>query len=52
MLCGTYRLGTVVLGLSWSSVFIGGAQVNDWVAAGEDAIDPLNQIRLRLGMTF
>lgn len=49
---GTYRLGPVVLGLSWSSVFISGAKVNDWVAAGADSIDPLNQIRLRLGMTF
>ena len=49
---GTYRLGPVVLGLSWSSVFISGAKVNDWVEAGADAIDPLNQVRLRLGITF
>ena len=48
----TYRFGPIVTGLSWSSVFVGGPQVNDWVAAGADVIDPLNQMRLRLGMTF
>ena len=49
---GTYRVGPVVLGLSWSSVFVSGSKVNDWVAAGADVIDPINQMRLRLGMTF
>lgn len=48
----TYRFGPIVTGLSWSSVFVGSPQVNDWVAAGADVIDPLNQMRLRLGMTF
>lgn len=49
---GTYRVGPIVLGLSWSSVFVSGTQVNEWVAAGADPIDPINQMRLRLGMTF
>ena len=49
---GTYRVGPVVMGLSWSSVFISGSKVNDWVANGADVIDPINQLRLRLGMTF
>ena len=49
---GTYRVGPVVLGLSWSSAFVSGPQVNEWVAAGADPIDPINQMRLRLGMTF
>ena len=49
---GTYRIGAVVLGVSWSSAFISGAKVNDWVADGADVIDPINQLRLRLGMTF
>ena len=49
---GTYRVGPVVVGLSWSSAFVSGDKVNDWVAAGADVIDPVNQMRLRLGMTF
>ena len=49
---GTYRIGPVVFGLSWSSAFVSGAKVNEWVAAGADVIDPINQMRLRLGMTF
>ena len=49
---GTYRVGPVVLGLSWSSVFVSGGEVNQWVADGADVIDPINQMRLRLGMTF
>lgn len=49
---GTYRVGPVVFGLSWSSAFVSGAKVNEWVAAGADVIDPINQMRLRLGMTF
>ena len=49
---GTYRVGPVVVGLSWSSVFVSGAEVNQWVADGADVIDPINQMRLRLGMTF
>ena len=49
---GTYRVGPVVMGLCWSSVFISGAKVNGWVADGADVIDPINQLRLRLGMTF
>ena len=48
----TYRIGAIVTGLSWSSVFVGGGDKNDWVAAGADAIAPLNQMRLRLGMSF
>lgn len=48
----TYRIGAIVTGLSWSSVFVGGGNKNDWVAAGADAIAPLNQMRLRLGMSF
>lgn len=48
----TYRIGAVVTGLTWSSVFVGGSKQNDWVAAGADVIDPLNQVRLRLGKTF
>lgn len=49
---GTYRFGAVVLGISWSSAFISGAEVNGWVADGADVIDPVNQLRLRFGMTF
>jgi len=49
---GTCRIGAVVLGVSWSSAFISGSNVNGWVADGADVIDPINQLRLRLGMTF
>ena len=48
----TYRIGAIVTGLSWSSVFVGGGEQNAWVAAGADAIAPLNQMRFRLGMSF
>ena len=40
------------MGLCWSSAFISGGKVNGWVADGADVIDPINQLRLRLGMTF
>lgn len=48
----TYRSGPAVVGLSWSSVFISGSDRNDWVILGAEAIAPMNQMRLRLGMTF
>jgi hypothetical protein len=48
----TYRAGAVVMGLSWSSTFVGGADRNAWVAAGAESIEALKQARLRLGMTF
>jgi hypothetical protein len=48
----TYRAGAVVMGLSWSSLFVRGANRNAWVAAGAESIEALNQTRLRLGMTF
>ena len=48
----TYRFGPVITGLTWSSVFVGGPSQNEWVAMGADPIDPINQVRLRLGMNF
>ena len=48
----TYRAGAVVMGLTWSSLFVGGANRNAWVAAGAESIEALKQARLRLGMTF
>jgi len=49
----TFRAGAVVAGFSWSTLRMGGgANVNEWIAAGADPIASMNQARLRLGMTF
>jgi hypothetical protein len=48
----TYRMGSVVTGLSWSSLSVNHSSRNDWVSAGATPIEPLRQMRLRLGLTF
>ena len=42
----------VVAGLSWSSTSVSVPERNAWVAAGAEAIDPIQQARFRVGMTF
>ena len=48
----TYRIGALVTGLSWSSISVSVPERNAWVAAGAEAIDPIQQARFRVGMTF
>lgn len=48
----TYRMGALLTGLSWSSTSINSANRNAWVASGAEAIDPIQQVRFRLGMNF
>lgn len=48
----TYRAGAVVVGLTWSTVFVGGSNRNEWVSAGAEPLEALKQARLRLGMSF
>ena len=48
----TYRSRGWLMGLSWSNVFISGTQRNDWVAQGADPVEPLTQVRAKLGVNF
>ena len=47
-----YRSRGWLMGLSWSNVFISGTQRNDWVAQGADPVEPLTQVRAKLGVNF
>lgn len=48
----TYRSRGWLMGLSWSNVFISGTQRNDWVGQGADPVEPLTQVRAKLGVNF
>jgi hypothetical protein len=48
----TYRSRGWLMGLSWSNVFISGTQRNDWVSQGADPVEPLTQVRAKLGVNF
>jgi hypothetical protein len=48
----TCRVGALIAGVTYSSVFVSASDRNAWVAAGAESIEALKQVRLRLGMTF
>ena len=48
----TWRVGPVVTALSWARMSTSHKDKNTWVSAGADALPTLQQVRLRLGMTF